>query len=71
VKTATLLGAVMTLATVAGIVSVIVVIEELTYVSHHPYAYGPAKVIAWGAGAGAVLAVAVGLLAYSLRERPS
>jgi hypothetical protein len=61
-----LIGAVIALAAVAAIVFVGVLIQELTYASDHPYAYGPAKVIAWGAGAGAVLSVAVGLLAYSL-----
>jgi len=61
-----LFGAVIALAAVAAIVFVGVLIQELTYVSDHPYAYGPAKVIAWGAGAGVVLSVAVGLLAYSL-----
>jgi len=63
---ATLTGAVIALAAVAAIVFVGVTIEELSYASGHPYAYGPAKVIAWGAGAGAVLSIAVGLLAFSL-----
>jgi hypothetical protein len=35
---ASLIGAVIALAAVATIVFVGVVIEELTYVSHHPYA---------------------------------
>jgi hypothetical protein len=65
-RSATLLGGVIALAVVAAIVFVGVLIQELTYVSDHPYAYGPAKVIAWGAGAGAALSVAVGLLAYAL-----
>jgi hypothetical protein len=65
-KLGTVVGAVIALATVAAITFIGVLIHELTYASDHPYAYGPAKVIAWGAGAGAVLAVAVGLLAYSL-----
>ena len=56
----------MALAAVAAVVFVGVTIDELSYASNHPYAYGPAKVIAWGAGAGAVLSVAVGLLAFSL-----
>lgn len=47
-------------------VFVSVMVEEFAYASGHPYAYGPAKVIAWGAGAGAVLSLAVGLLAFSL-----
>lgn len=64
-----LFGAVIAMATIATLVFVGVAVEELTYVSNHPYAYGPAKVIAWGAGAGAVVSVAVGLLAYSLTRR--
>jgi hypothetical protein len=43
-----------------------VAIHELRYASDHPYAYGPAKVIALGAGGGAALAVAVLLLAVAL-----
>ena len=70
-KNATVTGAVMALASVACIVFVVVVIEEVTYASNHPYAYGPAKIIAWGAGAGALLSIAVGLLAYArIREQP-
>lgn len=59
-------GAVITLAVVAAAVFVGVAIHELSYASGHPYAYGPAKVIAWGAGAGALLALAVALLAVGL-----
>ncbi|HWK30114.1 MAG TPA: hypothetical protein VNS09_26320 [Solirubrobacter sp.] len=43
-----------------------VAVHELQYASGHPFAYGPAKVIALTAGAGAVLAVAVGVLARAL-----
>jgi hypothetical protein len=64
-KTRTLLRSVVALAAVARLISLGVVVEEVTYVSDHPYAYGPAKVIAWGAGAGAILAVAVGILAFA------
>jgi hypothetical protein len=59
-------GAVIALAVVAAIVFVGVTVNELSYASGHPYAYGPAKVIAWGAGAGAVLSVAVAALGYAL-----
>lgn len=55
---------VLALASAAGFVGV--GIHELNYASGHPYQYGPAKVIAWGAGAGALLALAVGLLGYAL-----
>lgn len=40
-------------------------IHELDYASGHPGHYGPAKVIAWGAFVGALLSVAVGLLALT------
>jgi hypothetical protein len=64
---ASLLRVVMALAAVAAIIFIGVLIDELSYASGHPYAYGPAKVIAWGAGGGATLSVAVGLLAYAVR----
>jgi hypothetical protein len=38
----------------------------LNYASDHPYAYGPAKVIPWGGGAGALACVAIALIGYSL-----
>jgi hypothetical protein len=57
----------------AGVLSAVVFagvgIHELNYASDHPYAYGPAKVIAWGAGAGALLALAVAGLAWTLVRR--
>jgi hypothetical protein len=69
-KSGTLVGAVIAFASVACIIFIVVVIEEATYASNHPYAYGPARIIAWGAGAGALLSVGVGLLAYSrLRDQ--
>jgi hypothetical protein len=64
--TGALLGAVVALALMALAGLVGVAIHELRYASHHPYAYGPAKVIALGAGAGATLAAAVMLLAVGL-----
>ena len=65
-------GAVIALALVAGVVFVGVAVHELHYASDHPYAYGPAKVIAWAAGAGAVVCIAVALVGYVLTraERP-
>jgi hypothetical protein len=60
-----LCGAVIALAVVAAVVLVGVAVHELNYASGHPYAYGPAKVIAVGGGAGAVLSVAVALLAFA------
>jgi hypothetical protein len=61
-----LVGAVIALSVVAAVVFVGVAVHELNYASGHPYAYGPAKVIAWGAGAGALLSVAVAVLGYVL-----
>jgi hypothetical protein len=55
-------GAVIAIAAVAALVFAGVAVHELDYASSHPYAYGPAKVIAWGGGAGALLSVAVGIL---------
>ncbi len=63
-------GAVIALSLVALVVFVGVAIDELQYVGDHPYRYGPAKVIAWGAGAGAVLSVAVGLIGWALTRWP-
>ena len=66
-----IVGAVIALALVALVVFVGVVLHELSYASSHPYQYGPAKVIAWAAGGGVVLAIAVVLLAWErLRSRP-
>ncbi len=59
-------GAVVALAVVAAVVFIGVAVHELNYASGHPYAYGPAKVIAWGAGAGALLSVAVAIVGYAL-----
>lgn len=67
---ATLGGAAIAMAVVAAIVFMGVAVHELNYASDHAYAYGPAKVIAWGAGALACLAVA--LVGYGLTrlDRP-
>ncbi len=59
-------GAVIVLAIVAAVVFAGVGVHELQYASGHPFAYGPAKVIAYGAGAGALLAATVALLAVGL-----
>ncbi|MGH2944684.1 MAG: hypothetical protein ACRDPC_00110 [Solirubrobacteraceae bacterium] len=56
----------MALAAIAAVVLVGVSVHEFDYAADHPYRYGPAKVIAWTAGAGALLAIAVGLLAGAL-----
>lgn len=59
-------GAVIALAVVASVIFIGVAVNELQYASDHPYAYGPAKVIAWGASAGTLLGVSVALLAFGL-----
>lgn len=58
-------GAAVALGVIAFLVFVGVGITELNYASDHSYAYGPAKIIAWAAGGGAVLAAAVVLIALS------
>jgi hypothetical protein len=62
-------GIVAALCTAAAVIFAGVGATELSYVSDHPYAYGPAKVIAWAAGAGVLLSAAVGVLAVSARSR--
>jgi hypothetical protein len=64
-------GAVAAVAVISAVVFAGVGIHELNYASDHPYAYGPANVIAWGAGAGALLALAVAGLAMALLRRGS
>ena len=61
-------GVVIALAAVAAVIFAGVALHELSYAGDHPYSYGPAKVIAWAAGAGALLSAAVGILAWSLRD---
>jgi hypothetical protein len=56
----------MAVAAISAIVFAGVAIHELDYAGGHPYAYGPAKVIAWAGGAGALLSVAVGVLGFAL-----
>jgi hypothetical protein len=62
VSRSTLAGAVIALALLAGAVVVGVAVHELAYASEHPFRYGPAKVIAAAAGAGALLSLAVAVL---------
>jgi hypothetical protein len=45
-------GAAVALAMVGAAVLAGVAVHELSYASSHPFAYGPAKVMAVGAGAG-------------------
>ncbi len=58
------------LSLLAAVVFAGVAIHELNYASAHPYAYGPAKVIPWGGGAGTVLAITVALVGFALSRRP-
>jgi hypothetical protein len=64
----TLGGAVIVVAIVAACIFGGVAVREFNYASGHPYAYGPAKVIAWGGVAGVVVSVGVGLLGYALTQ---
>ncbi len=66
-----LFGFVAALSLVAFIIFAGVGIHELNYASAHPHAYGPAKVIAWGAGGGALVAASVGILAVALGRQRS
>ena len=61
----TLAGVVMTLALLAGVAFIGVAAYELSYASDHPFRYGPAKVIAAAAGAGALLSAGVALLGWA------
>jgi type VI protein secretion system component VasK len=47
------------LAIVAGLIFAWIAIHEFNYASNHPYASALAEVLAWGAVAGVLLAVAV------------
>jgi hypothetical protein len=64
-------GAVIAFAVVAAVIFVGVAVHELSYASGHPYAYGPAKVVAWAGAAGTLLALAVTGLAVALLRRES
>ena len=61
-------GAVIVIAIVAACIFGGVAVHEFDYASGHLYAYGPAKVIAWGGVAGVVVSVGVGLLGYALTQ---
>lgn len=60
------LGGAAVLAAVAVVVFCGVAVHEVSYASDHPYRYGPAMVIAWGAGAGALVSLASILLCWAL-----
>jgi hypothetical protein len=62
-------GAIIVLAVVAATIFGGVAIHELNYASDHPYAYGPANVIAWAGGGGVVLASAIALVGFALSRR--
>ena len=63
-------GAAIALALVSAVGFVGIAVHEFSYASDHPYAYGPAKVIAWGGCAGALLCAAVALVGYAM-TRPT
>lgn len=60
------LGAVVALAAVSAVVFAGVALHEWGYASDHPFAYGPAKVVALACAASAALAVAVAVLAVAM-----
>jgi hypothetical protein len=60
------LGVVVALSAVAFLVFCGVALNELEYASDHPFAYGPAKVIASCAGAGALVSVSLAVLGGAL-----
>jgi hypothetical protein len=57
------------LGVAAGAVFVGVAAVEVAYVLNHPHAYGPALVIACGAGGGLLVAAAMVLACMALFER--
>ncbi len=62
-RTAAIFALILAIASAMGFL--VVGVHELDYASGHPGQFGPAKVIAWAAFAGAALSSAVCLLAYS------
>jgi len=62
----TIRGFVLGLLVLAGALFAVEALHELSYASSHPYAYGPAKVIATVCGAGLALTVALGLVVMVL-----
>lgn len=64
-----LVGLSIACAAIGFVIFVGVGITEINYVAGHPNAYGPAKVIAWGAGAGALLSAAIASLGAAVMRR--
>jgi hypothetical protein len=60
------LGISLALAVVAMVTLTGVAFHELSYAGAHPYAYGPAKVIALAAAGAALLSLSVAVLAGAL-----
>jgi hypothetical protein len=56
-------------AVVAGVIFAGTGLNELTYVSNRPHAYGPARVIAWACGAALLVSIAVGGIARDVASR--
>jgi hypothetical protein len=67
--TVTFASVMLWVAVVAGVIFAGAAVNELSYVSSHPYAYGPAKVIAWACGAGLLVSIAVAGLARDVASR--
>lgn len=68
-RTSPAIGAAAALACTAFVVLAGVAIHELRYASSHPHAFGPAHVIALSAAGGAIVSVAVALLAWAMMKR--
>lgn len=56
----------MALSAVAAILFAGVAMHELSYAASHPLRYGPAKVIAWAAGGGLLVAAAGFAAGYAI-----
>lgn len=65
---ATITGSVIALAFAASVGFGVIAVHEFSYATNHPFQYGPAKVIAWGAVCGVVLAIAVAALALCIQR---
>ena len=68
-STTTISSVMLWVAIVASIIFAGAGLNELTYVSNHPYAYGPAKVIAWACGAGLLVSIAAAGIARDAASR--
>ncbi len=68
-STTTIPSVMLWVVLVAGVIFAGTGLNELSYVSDHPHAYGPAKVIAWACGAGLLVSIAVAGIARDVASR--